>query len=624
MYAPQLFQMSADLTTLAGLLEGRSARLVEARGSIADGFSVVADNWTGGYANPVLAAKDTWLDGIAGIETAIADGVTVIREWATRTFEVAERVQSLTRTIEWFESFAEGDAPAPVNRSELVMARTSLSTLTAGWPAECTGFGTRLAEPIAALERAAALRALPDGSYSAAEYYVAVSYLLQATGLDLDLVDPEGDFEATAKIALEQMAANPAMFTALEALSAGTIEGADNSWEMLDFELARDHPELVTLLLQQYSAAYGMDWSNAEIESMVAQLVVFGAVLMTAPEDVHEEFDDAFVDPNVEASLRAMVEVAKADDGFDVWTNQHHYPDYEDWWYVEDDPAKHARLIRDYAAFIEDQNTPWNEKLLGPFRDWVVDDRPFYGEDANAVAAAVQAIGILPFGKLGKLGRIFRIFGFNDEARDAVHVATEATETAQTVIRVVAPDDAAQVIDDAAEIADDAVENLDQVDELLTDDPVLNATDEVEGGNPTAVEQPADTPRFDPASDPLEVLTPEQVVLAEQNYVNSGRFVIGPFEPRGGGPSYIEVADDSGSSYFDVGDEWNSMTPAQQAASNQHALDLAIVNHDVVTLSAPRDVVSRFHPSTAAEIDYLLANGYEWLDSSTLVPKGSS
>ena len=82
-------------------------------------------------------------------------------------------------------------------------------------------------------------------------------------------------------------------------------------------------------------------------------------------------------------------------------------------------------------------------------------------------------------------------------------------------------------------------------------------------------------------------MTPELRALSEQHFNGSGRTVIGPFQPPGGGPSYIRVADDLHASYFDIEDAWEAATPTERLAANQHLLDLAIANHDTITLSVP-------------------------------------
>lgn len=55
----------------------------------------------------------------------------------------------------------------------------------------------------------------------------------------------------------------------------------------------------------------------------------------------------------------------------------------------------------------------------------------------------------------------------------------------------------------------------------------------------------------------------------------------------GGGPSYIDVAEQCGASYFDIEDAWDAATPTQRLAANQHVLDIAIANGDTMTLSVP-------------------------------------
>ena len=118
---------------------------------------------------------------------------------------------------------------------------------------------------------------------------------------------------------------------------------------------------------------------------------------------------------------------------------------------------------------------------------------------------------------------------------------------------------------------------------------------------------------------PLSYMSPELRGLSEQHLTGSGETVLGPFRPPGGGPSYIAVADDRKASYFDLGDAWNSFTPTEQLAANQHVLDIAIANRDTIKLSISIDMVVE-DTYTAAELRYLQAHGYEVVDGCTLVP----
>ncbi|OBE93901.1 hypothetical protein [Mycobacterium sp. 852002-10029_SCH5224772] len=118
---------------------------------------------------------------------------------------------------------------------------------------------------------------------------------------------------------------------------------------------------------------------------------------------------------------------------------------------------------------------------------------------------------------------------------------------------------------------------------------------------------------------PLHYMTPELRAMSEAHLTGSGETVLGPFRPPGGGPSYLQVADDRGASYFSLGDAWNSFTPTEQLAANQHVLDIAIANRDKITLSVP---FHRVAPDTytAAELRYLEAHGYRRIGENMLMP----
>lgn len=120
---------------------------------------------------------------------------------------------------------------------------------------------------------------------------------------------------------------------------------------------------------------------------------------------------------------------------------------------------------------------------------------------------------------------------------------------------------------------------------------------------------------------PLDHISPGLRVLSEQHLTGSGETVLGPFRPAGGGPSYIEIAQQHGASYFDIGDAWNAATQTERLAANQHVLDIAIANGDTITLSVPLDRLDA-DTFTAAEIRYLELHGYRQINDITWTSPG--
>jgi tetrahydromethanopterin S-methyltransferase subunit B len=136
------------------------------------------------------------------------------------------------------------------------------------------------------------------------------------------------------------------------------------------------------------------------------------------------------------------------------------------------------------------------------------------------------------------------------------------------------------------------------------------------GGTPQVIAEPL--PEFN-LHNPLDYMSPELKALSEQHLTGSGETVLGPFQPADGGPSYTQVAEQHGASYFDIGDAWDAATPNERLAANQHVLDIAIRNGDTVTLSVPARMIPE-DSYTAAEIRYLEAHGYQRSGPSTLIP----
>jgi hypothetical protein len=107
--------------------------------------------------------------------------------------------------------------------------------------------------------------------------------------------------------------------------------------------------------------------------------------------------------------------------------------------------------------------------------------------------------------------------------------------------------------------------------------------------------------------------------MSEQFITGSGETVLGPFNPPGGGPSYIAVAEERGASYFSLGDRWDEFSPIEQLAANQHVLDVAIANGDVITFSVDLEKI-REGSYTEAELRYLEEHGYRRSGDRTLLP----
>jgi hypothetical protein len=143
------------------------------------------------------------------------------------------------------------------------------------------------------------------------------------------------------------------------------------------------------------------------------------------------------------------------------------------------------------------------------------------------------------------------------------------------------------------------------------------------GPFPFDIDSPLPTARPEfTLSNPLDHMSPHLQVLAEQHLTGSGETVLGPFAPVSGGPSYIDVAKDAQASYFDIGDAWNTSTPTQQLAANQHVLDIAIANRNTIKLSVPYYEI-RPDTYTGAELRYIQKNGYQRIDDTTFVlPNG--
>jgi RHS repeat-associated protein len=112
-------------------------------------------------------------------------------------------------------------------------------------------------------------------------------------------------------------------------------------------------------------------------------------------------------------------------------------------------------------------------------------------------------------------------------------------------------------------------------------------------------------------------LTPALRALSEANITQSGRTVLGHYDT-----GYIEKVQRMGASYFDIGDAWNTLTPAERSLANRHFLDEIAAAGDQVYLSLTKTKI-RPGSALADEIQYLTSeHGYTWINQWSLRPPG--
>ncbi len=113
-------------------------------------------------------------------------------------------------------------------------------------------------------------------------------------------------------------------------------------------------------------------------------------------------------------------------------------------------------------------------------------------------------------------------------------------------------------------------------------------------------------------------LSGDLAALSEANIANSGKTVIGAWEAS---PTYIEVAQARGASYFDIGDTWNGLSATDRWAANSHFLDTRIAAADTFYSTVPSTEI-RIGSDLAREVAYLQDNGYQWVNQWALKPSG--
>jgi RHS repeat-associated protein len=130
---------------------------------------------------------------------------------------------------------------------------------------------------------------------------------------------------------------------------------------------------------------------------------------------------------------------------------------------------------------------------------------------------------------------------------------------------------------------------------------------------------------------------PDDIVrLSESHVTDSGTTVLGRYEPQTDAsgttyPSYIDKAQSTGSSYYDIGDAFKRLSPDQQTAANMHFLDTRIAAQDRMVFSIPKQLIDEQArlankaleepPWLMTEIEYLTERGYEWKDQWSMGPR---
>lgn len=90
-----------------------------------------------------------------------------------------------------------------------------------------------------------------------------------------------------------------------------------------------------------------------------------------------------------------------------------------------------------------------------------------------------------------------------------------------------------------------------------------------------------------------------------QERAKSGELIIGKY------PDYVNKGDEIGAKTFEIPYEvWKKMTPEEQWAANQKALDRAISNGNKIKLSNPINEKT-YKDNFKKEIDYLRSKGYD-------------
>ena len=446
---------------------------------------------------------------------------------------------------------------------------------------------------------------------------MAVFALQQA--MPLDVIDPTGGLQAAADAAVDDFVDGEhaaLQYTVVETMHEGDIRLADGDTSLDDWYDATDFTA-VRYRIEMAAELAGLSLGAAELDELALGIVSTAVFTTAGSSDRWSEVDDELDrDPDVMAALEA-----EAVDAYMYAGASERPPDTT---FTEVDfvlPAEPTETDRYMEAWIAAKLAPETDvawTLATTAWSFFVPDFSVMNpmsDDFSPLWAGVEIVGI--GNPIDEAAGAFRVGsrllnGFSD--------AVDASEDLGDLNRVLDTDTLTDGVSEAVQRPDEV---LGGTDELIEGSDEVGAIDDgVTGGDASP---DIDGPSIDPPpldfdlEDPLEHMSDELVELSEQHVTGSGETVIGPFNPPSGGPSYIEVAEENGASYFDIGDAWDETSPIERQAANQHLLDVAIENGDTVRLSFdPTELSPTSY--TWTEIRYLQRNGYVWIDDVTLAP----
>ncbi len=578
--------------------------------------------WGGPLPDEIHAQLETYADEIDAASGATASAAGTVGSWKRRADELAS---SLSAAEVWRDSTHEmldrlGAEASPALTDDLATAISRVSELSSDWACACAAFGEELSSATTTLTTCSNARmgtVAQRQAVSGPSYFTAMAVWAHTQAMSLSVIDPTGRFQRVADGRLDEFLDGDyaaLQYMVVETMNDGNILEFDGNTSFSDWAQSTDYT-IVRYRLEMAAKLAGYDLDAATLDALALDIVATAVFTTVGAGDRSEDVDsqiepDALVtqalgDKAVEAYVQAgtfsseptaypteidyylPANATDADRYVEAWLAAKLAPDTSPAWFV---------TTTVWSFFVPDVT------VMNPFSD-----------DFSPLWTAIEIVGI--GNPLDEGAGVLRAASnIVDGARDAMRASDEFAEVDYVLDF--------EVLSGAV---DEVAAGTDEV--LQSGDELLGAGDEAPGGSdsPELYDDQLDAfvaepPVFDLA-DPLEHMSDDLVNLTEAHLTGSGESVIGPFRPDGGGPTYVDVADQRGASYFDLGDAWNDYAPREQLAANQHFLDVAIDNGDTVRLSVSRDVIVP-GSYTAAEVDYLLRNGYTWLDGSTLAPMG--
>ena len=638
----QLAAVASSLRTLRDALLAHAEDFGRVVSAGRDAGDLLPRCWGGALPERVNGHLSSYVTAIEGTSGAAESARGTVDRWATRADGLSEALASAeawrdatTGLLDDQRARAAADLPVASGAYSALLdderrATSRLSELSQEWATACTNFADELQSAITTMsECASAAVGTPElrQAVSGQSYFTAIALFALEQAMPFDVIDPTGGLQAVADAQLDAFTEGEyagLKYAVVETMHAGDIRLLDGDTSREDWMDATDFTA-VRYRVEMAAELAGLSLDDATLDAIALDIVTSAVFTVASDGDCWEEVDGQMeADPAIHAALEEEAvqqyihhgaseqppdewitevdfvlpaEPTETDYYIEAWIAARHAPETDVGWTV---------ITTAWSFFVPDLATinPMSDEF-SPF--WAGVEIIGIGNPIDEAAGVVR-VGARILDSFSDAANVSEDLGDLGKVLDADTLMDGVSGTAAAGDNVLrSGDELLEGSDDVAGEPPGGGGGRDPDDEPSggggdpddepgggdgdpDDEPGGGDGDPGDGDDPdqgsdgSADEPPPNSGPGPYVENPLEHMPEELRHLSEQHQTGSGETVIGPFRPPEG-PSYIEVANENGASYFDIGKRWDDFTPEARDAANQHVLDLAIENGDTVRLS---------------------------------------